>query len=510
MSWNNQYQRGYQNQNFFQITIRKFPPTTPYPEVIQFLNSATANARWRKIKYADHTGVCVLQFDTEEDMNVFLALRGTTYKDSILNIETGSTAPQQPAYQTYTSSTRSFRNPLNLGQKNQLQEAVAKCWDANGGLLALGGFIPNPNPNEEWLTFSNMKFTESLIDIFETHCRTVTALDLSGNNISTLEGFRDLRRGCPQLECLCLMNNPISDFREFNHLQAYRNQLKEIKLCSEILIKTLGHPLLYQEELLARFPNLKLIDGNPVTPPMAFSIDIPQSLLPEPHSSSIPDQFTQLLQSFLQGFFNAIDQDRNSLSEFYNQQSMFSFTANADQQKDANRGQMPNGYTKHNRNLQQSKIAEKRNLKTMYIGANNIVKFYKDLPATQHQAEYLVVDASAVPSADLLQISLSGYYAEAQQGARPTVFRKFHRFMTLASDSSAKYQVSILNDELNVGDCVTPDKADMPGSERYQQQDVINKLSAHCGCTADIAHQALQQSGNDPHKALKLIQNLQK
>eukprot|EP00493_Phyllostaurus_siculus_P023415 UN23751 len=78
-----------------------------------------------------------------------------------------------------------------------------------------------------------------------------------------------------------------------------------------------------------RFPCLELIDGKAVKPPIDLAASIPKSLLPPAQESHIPDNFSNIVQKLSSIIFNAIDNDRNSLGQFYTDNSMFSFTLNA-------------------------------------------------------------------------------------------------------------------------------------------------------------------------------------
>ena len=396
--------------------------------------------------------------------------------------------------------------------------------------------------------FSSKNFTSELWQAISELSPGVVSLNFTGNALTSLSSFTRLQPSAPSLLNLSLANNALDKLDQLEALSAYRDQLNELILTGNPLHPSSSSltpsssaldPLLYSHSVASLFPNLKLLDTQPLTPLISFDLPpmISTSTLP-PILGSFFDspKSAELVKAFVDKFFACLDSsstERQKLVSVYTDDATFSLALPVhDAQQQQQQTTLINPvYSQLNRNaLHLAKLSKQQIPSTssslLKTGPVSIVYALSQLPPTQHHIDSFVADVLLVPSTSQLFLTLRGTMLETDSAT----LRAFHRTFVLqapGADARSKgWGVSVANDQLFLGaskmqalqapasglshssslQSLSPVPTSLSPSPDAQVQQLVQQLSAQTGVDQTTALQVLQQSQGNAEVAFNTIQ----
>ena len=392
----------------------------------------------------------------------------------------------------------------------------------------------------QFTDFNSKAFVNELCAGVHEICPAVVSLNLAHNKLTTLAILSSrLTSAAPSLINLSLAQNGLDRIEQLDLLAPYRDQLNELILTGNPLSQAAGSTdaLLYSHHVSSLFPNLKLLDGQPPTPLIAFDLPpiISTSALPPVQGSYFDKaENAEVVRQFVEKFFGTLDgssTDRQKLMYVYGETAMFSLTLpSTDAQQAA--GPVAPGYQALNRNSLQKVsgmgggvgVVQKAATVSSLLkqGPVNIVHALVSLPQSQHHADGFVADVMLLPSSGLLMVTIRGTMLEMDS----STLRAFHRVFLLSAPSadvrSKGWPVMIAHDQLFLGASrMQPIQQQLGGSQSLSPlpppslspspqpggvdvQSVVMQLSMRTGVDQATAMQVLQQSGGMWSKRMRL------
>eukprot|EP00795_Rhopilema_esculentum_P002767 gene2767-989_t len=237
----------------------------------------------------------------------------------------------------------------------------------------------------------------AFIDIIHKIQPALDGLDLSSNQIRNLDILRRIHEKLPSLKIISLKDNEIQSVEDLE-------RLKPIESLKHLLVE--GNPFCakYQnnlESLLrdvqSKLPNLEILDGVKLPPPISFDVPTKVSLPPSKtnflQNSAMQSKITQ----FIQEYFQVYDRDdRQGLLDFYHDQANFSLCVNTNvYSKDYGRErQQPlNEYFQFSRNLKRLRDKAKRSSLIKHTKLATVA-FLTELPKSKHDLSSFALDVS--------------------------------------------------------------------------------------------------------------------
>ena len=369
----------------------------------------------------------------------------------------------------------------------------------------------------------------------------MVSLNLGANALSSLSSFSRLHSSTPALLNLSLASNHLDKIDGLEALSPFRDQLHELILTGNPLHpssppspSTLD-PLLYSHLVSALFPNLRLLDAQPLTPLISFDLPpiISTSALPpiQPSYFDSPKN-GELVKAFVDKFFACLDSsstDRQKLVSVYTDDARLSLALPI---ADTQMALTNPVYSAMNRNAlhlarTNAKAQATNSAALLKTGPVSIVYALSQLPPSQHHVEGFVADVLLVPSSQQLFVTIRGTLLETDT----STLRAFHRVFLLSApgaDAVSKgWGVSVANDELFLGASKVqvqalqaptglshssslqslgiPSQSLSPSPDAAVQALVV-QLSVQTGVDQATALQVLQQSQGNAEQAYNTIQ----
>ena len=389
----------------------------------------------------------------------------------------------------------------------------------------------------QFTDFNSKTFINELCAGVHEICPVVVSLNLAHNKLTTLAILSSrLTSAAPSLINLSLAHNGLDRVEQLDLLAPYRDQLNELILTGNPLAPPAGttDALLYSHHVSAHFPNLKLLDGQPPTPLIAFDLPpmISTSALPPVQGSYFDKaENAEVVRQFVEKFFGTLDgssTDREKLMFVYGERAMFSLTLPTLDSQQAATLVAP-AYQALNRNSLQ-KAGEVGGVQKaaavsalLKQGPFNIVHALKTLPQSQHHVDSFIADVMLLPSTGLLMVTIRGSLLEVDS----STLRAFHRVFLLSAPNadlrSKGWPVMIAHDQLFLGASRMQPTQQLGGSQSLSPlpgpslspspqpggvdvQSVVMQLSMQTGVDQATAMQVLQQSNGNVEQAYATIQ----
>ncbi|RDB26344.1 mRNA export factor mex67 [Hypsizygus marmoreus] len=242
----------------------------------------------------------------------------------------------------------------------------------------------------------------------------VQTLSLAKNNLQGPH-LQHLSHYLPHLANLSLQDNRLRTWRDLDFISSRRGKLLHLR---ELVL--LGNPIReqsfredngqrYKQEMAQRFSSLEVLDQEAITQ-ISFDLPVPSSTpSAKPTAMTFPYEMGSsfvtgvdgsIVSNFLIRFFNVFDNQRTALIDAYDPNATFSFSANTSIATRARiqglhtSAALPN-QTKLNwkpwissaggsRNLTRISGGFDRTVKSLHIGAPDVVKTLVELPGTKH------------------------------------------------------------------------------------------------------------------------------
>eukprot|EP00039_Didymoeca_costata_P012379 m.178024 g.178024 ORF g.178024 m.178024 type:complete len:577 (-) comp15464_c0_seq7:2058-3788(-) len=307
---------------------------------------------------------------------------------------------------------------------------------ADPALAPLAHMAGNPNP---WASFP---CCSAILNVIQSHCSNVKMLNLSNNNIRSLQALQRLVDVAPQLVAVSLENNDIKTLSEINHIKKLPNLEKLWLVGNECLARFVDKRIEYERAVRKHFVKLTELDGSSFTSKQPL----------EKQQHFVPDELQGIVQGFILKYYACLDEaGRPNLGLAFTEKSVFSST----NLFFGNASRIPALYKAMNRNLKKTK--EDQEVERLYYGSQ-IIRLLQQLPHTIHDLGDFAVDVWLGPptTSSVLCVNISGTFKEMNpKGSSET--RKYHRVLMLtpavagSPAAMAGWPATIVNEQLHLG-----------------------------------------------------------
>jgi nuclear RNA export factor len=350
----------------------------------------------------------------------------------------------------------------------------------------------------------NVNQVASLADTFPD----LYNLDLSNNNLASVDGLKALKGKFRHLRTLYLTNNPIETAQPE-----------------------------YKATLLEWFPSLLDLNGIQVRTPEQAAAAV-EALLPKAFPQNGPDfrDANGVGENFLIDFFTNYDQNRAALVEkYYDQASSFSLAVDTSTPRDPSLNLPPPlpwaPYLRFSRNLTKITTTAAR-IQRLFTGSDLISKFWQGLPPSKHpdlktEVNKYIMDCHVLPGladpngqdqrgVDGLIVTIHGEYDEFEQDTSKTGKRSFSRTFVLGPGLPARNPIRVVSDMLtlrahtplpNVFGGPAEGAAAPSAAELQQRAALVEALAKETGMTPAYAELCLADAAVNwnPEKALAVF-----
>lgn len=367
--------------------------------------------------------------------------------NKIQSLNNAQIRPGVPIQLIQSQSTLSHTHrPLSQQQRDALKQLVVSRYDPQTQTLSL---TATHSPEND---YNNKSFVYTLLDIINECCNNIVTLDLSNNNINSLQPFTKLSSITPQLVNLSLANNSIASLDQLEllgcselgtHIQQL--MLNNNGVCNTILQQYNNDTTVYHYIIQSIFTSLSTLDGQSIQHIIQFDVPPVSNTLPPIQSSYFINEKTQsMVGEFVHKYFSIYDSsqnDRQKLHHAYHENAIFTLSCNA------NDNTIVNEYSTRSHNI----LTNKSSAQSINRGHIAIVYTLSQLPHTQHDINNFIADVYSISILNhSIVCTLKGQYLENN-----TELRQFHRIFILCAPTneslSKQWNVSILHDMLYIG-----------------------------------------------------------
>ncbi|EPY52851.1 mRNA export receptor [Schizosaccharomyces cryophilus OY26] len=375
---------------------------------------------------------------------------------ALRSLSSSSSQPLTPSKDNATSNPSSTNETIE-----KLKQFLVSRYHSETKFLDLGNLQQDPLLKQMGIlaeASTKSKMFPALMKVASIHFSDVVSVNLSDNNIESVASVTTLSQTWPHLLNLSLANNRISSLKDLEPWAPKTKlpDLQELVLVGNPISQTTfaNQSLQYQMEMVARFPKLRLLDGNPIHPEVLAA----HTSLPFPAFPPFFDkpETQQLIYPFLEAFFKGWDTDRTALiQQIYSPQATFSVSLNSSNIRSkvvpSKSDSLKWGiYKKKSRNLLHVRSSDEQ-ASRLYAGHEAIVAAGNALPQTRHDmsdsSEWLIEGWNLMlPSiGSSIKIIIHGKFEEPQN---KNLTRSFDRVMIILPGGPTG--VLVINDMLTV------------------------------------------------------------
>jgi nuclear RNA export factor len=431
--------------------------------------------------------------------------------------------------QSNNNSTK--MSQASMERKSQLQEVLRQRYDPESKLLNLSSLGEDPiligmgYLEDKDLAQKTFKVLMSICDETfpspEAKRDNVLSITLANNNIDNVIQVFDMAETFPDLKNLDLSGNQLSTI---NKLNRWRGRLRSL----ETLLLA-GNPLETNpesKEIIEWFPKLMNLNNVRVRSPeeiaAAEAAKAASRPSPLPQNGADFRDASGVGETFLTQFLPLYDSNRaQAVAAFYDDQSHFSLSVSTQLPRDNTTPTLPwAAYLKFSRNLSKIHTTSAR-VQRLIRGGNMIKELWGTLPATKHPDlktgfHKYIVDCHPLPGlqdptsqssngVDGLIISMHGEFEELDASSGKTGMRSFSRTFVLGPAAPGSNLVfRIVSDMLALRAFNGVPTQPSPGAptEQDPKQQLILELSRQTNMTPHYSQLCLEQSGWDLAEAL--------
>ncbi|KAK9477719.1 hypothetical protein V1514DRAFT_333228 [Lipomyces japonicus] len=246
------------------------------------------------------------------------------------------------------------------------------------------------------------KMFPALMAIAQRNKLKIDSVSLAANNLTDVTSVTTLAATFPHLKNLSLANNVISQWR---HIDPWRHKFRDLR---ELILT--GNPLVnvnnYRNEIIRRFPSLKMLDGQVVenisiadtgrgrgSPAQSFGIDVKKLPIHSIPGFFETSEIQSLVMPFLGQFLSVYDGDRSQLAPLYDDLSTFSISVNTSAPRELTKGHFNNFGLQHwsqyiplSRNLTRITSSAPRQTR-LAVGPAQILQLLKKIPLSRHDLQ---------------------------------------------------------------------------------------------------------------------------
>ncbi|KAM5355877.1 hypothetical protein ACJ41O_002523 [Fusarium nematophilum] len=478
------------------------------------------------IKKSHYVGDYVYIGASEDDAEELIKLNTFTFAGAQLEVIKVDEIPEK-GRAVESKDTQELRAKLQaiLGQRymgtNKLLKLDALASDAE--LVTLGMF---ENRERALKTFKGlMAICDGLFKTDKEKQDAIESISLANNNIDDVGQVEIVATTFPHLKNLDMSGNQVSSMQG---LQPWKGKFRHL----ETIFLT-GNPIEgsdpdYAAALLEWFPKLQNVNGNQLRTAEQIA-EKEASSRPKPIPQNGPDfrDVGGVGENFLLEFFACYDNDRPGLvSRFYDEDSQFSVSVDTRSVREVDApAPLPwASYIKLSRNLTKINYQSAR-VQRLFRGANSIQDAWKALPLTRHPdikqelSKYIMdchplqglVDPSGQSpgGVDGLIIAVHGEFDEQDPSTKTTGKRSFSRTFVLGPAKPGQGIIRVVSDMLslraysplpNVFAASTPAPVAVD-----QHQAMVVELSKQTGMTPQYSEMCLAQVNWEFDKALVIF-----
>ncbi|KAL3887113.1 hypothetical protein ACJMK2_027069 [Sinanodonta woodiana] len=320
--------------------------------------------------------------------------------------------------------------PITDEDIDKLKLCMSKRYDPASKTLNLSNLYNDADLQAQNLRMAlcSRQVMASVIKIIGDNIPELVALDVSDNNLSSLDHLAALTEKAPCVTKLNLGKNKLRNVEELDKIKGWALELLILEFSDRF-----KDQLSYISAVRQRFPKILKLDGHDIPPPITFDIESPTEL-PQIKGSFFAGstEVQALIVKFVKDYFTVYDSDnRQGLLDAYHEQAMFSMSACYNGAIEFRQPSLKM-YTEENRNLIQlnKKDLSQKN-KLLKYGRIPIISKLCTLPQTTHDTNSFIVDVSHV-SSSLLSFTVCGMFKEAEKRDHRSFIRWFTRsFLTV-------------------------------------------------------------------------------
>jgi nuclear RNA export factor len=302
--------------------------------------------------------------------------------------------------------TTLIKSRYNADQKFLDLSAIGA--DTSFAASRCGGFKDNPK---------HTKFGAVLCKLIQEHCADVQTISFADNSIQSLLFFATLSDRVPGVVNLSFQKNKLNSYKDLEHILGSKfTSLRELVLVDNPIkqkeMGKTGSDATYRANIKKLFPSAAMLDFEPLV-----EAEISKYTLPPVSKDFFDSDGTAgVVATFLDMYLTAFDTDRNSLTRFYTDSSIFTLSVDlvsrslGDNSSKSNRDRF-SAWTAHDHNLDRIKGTQVRADKK-YKGTSQIIKTINSLPGTAHplrtDQRLFVIDTYQTPTH--LFINLQGEF----------------------------------------------------------------------------------------------------
>lgn len=250
------------------------------------------------------------------------------------------------------------------------------------------------------------KFFAALMKVLDQQFKTskekhdaIQSISLANNDLPNLGAVTTLAQTLPDLQNLDLSNNSLGDLSAIDVWRRRFHKLDHLIIANNPIEQTVPDLV---KQLLTWYPKLRLLNNAQVRSEEELNKSAQPVELPFPvRTPSFQDE-GQIAENFVRTFFAGFDTDRPALANhFYDDQSDFSFAANASAPRDSSveGPQEWETYIKRSRNLKRVHQLPARQSRHAR-GTKAVAEAWASLPPTRHP------DLAAEPKKWLIECQL--------------------------------------------------------------------------------------------------------
>ncbi|XP_054731276.1 nuclear RNA export factor 1 [Anastrepha obliqua] len=277
--------------------------------------------------------------------------------------------------------------PINDQLKARMEVVMAKRYNAQTKALDMSSFHTDPDFRGMFCGIFRSPVMAVAIGIMEKNIPDLVALNLNNNNISSMEAFKNAHVRLRNLRILYLADNRIPTA---THLIALRHvPFVELVLKNNGLCSRYKDHAQYVREIQRKFPKLRKLDGQDLTPMIQFDVGEEAAVMPVAKASFLCDpNGTEIIRQFLEQYFLIFDSDnRQPLLDAYHDQAMLSLLVPPASQV----GRLEK-YWRYNRSLLRQNTDDNTRLRLLRFGRLAVVSMLAELPKTKHYPRSFTVD----------------------------------------------------------------------------------------------------------------------
>ncbi|XP_011209419.2 nuclear RNA export factor 1 [Bactrocera dorsalis] len=301
------------------------------------------------------------------------------------------------------------QTPINDQLKTRMQLVMAKRYNVQTKALDMSSFHTDPDFRGIFCGIFRSHVMSAAIEIMEKNIPDLVALNLNNNNIASMEAFKNAHTRLPNLRILHLADNKIptaTHLIALRHVPLIELVLKNNGLCGRY--KDHAH---YVREIQRKFPKLKKLDGEELTPMIQFDVGEEVAVLPHAKASFLCDpNGTEIIRQFLEQYFLIFDSDnRQPLLDAYHDQAMLSLVVPPASQV----GRLEK-YWRYNRDFRRQNADDNTKVRQLRFGRLAVVSMLAELPKTKHYPRSFTVDLTLF-TPKMIVFTVAGLFKEIDE-----------------------------------------------------------------------------------------------